>query len=37
MVEPQCIRGAAARTTVLNVCLYDVAINMILPQYYDKE
>jgi len=37
LVEPQCIRSAAARTTLLIVCLYDVALNMILPPYYDKE
>jgi len=37
MVEPQCIRGATGRTTVLIVCLYVVALNMILPPYYDKE
>jgi len=37
MVEPWRIKGAAARTTGLIVCLYDVALNMILPSYYDKE
>jgi len=37
MVEPRRIRGAAARTTVLIVRLYDVALNMILPPYCDKE
>jgi len=36
VVEHRSIRGAAARTTVLIVCLYDVARNMILPPYYDK-
>jgi len=36
MVEPQSIRGTAARTTLLIVCIYDVALNMILPPYYDK-